>query len=50
MDYIELERRVEKHRRAQHMTQEDLAEKLEISASFLDTLSAERESPVWKHW
>jgi len=35
MDYINLGRRVKNLRRAQHMTQEDLAEKLGISASFL---------------
>lgn len=35
MDYFDLGRRVKDLRRQQNMTQEELAEKLEISASFL---------------
>lgn len=35
MDYIDLGRRVKELRKKQHMTQEELAEKLDISASFL---------------
>ena len=35
MDYIDLGRRVKELRKKQHMTQEALAEKLDISTSFL---------------
>lgn len=35
MDYIDLGRRVKDLRKKQHMTQEELAEKLDMSASFL---------------
>lgn len=35
MDYIDLGRRVKDLRKKQHMTQEELAERLDISASFL---------------
>ena len=35
MDYISLGRRVNKRRRELHMTQEQLAEKLQLSTSFL---------------
>lgn len=35
MDYIDLGRRVKELRKQQHLTQEELAEKLNMSASFL---------------
>ena len=35
MDYIDLGRRVNDLRKKQHMTQEELAERIDISASFL---------------
>lgn len=35
MDYIDLGRRVKDLRRKKHMTQEELSEKIDVSASFL---------------